>query len=422
MKKKKTLINLISAVAILAILCFAFLKKPGKIEGFENEVTTIDGMEIPDGVRIVALGEATHGNREFQELKLEVFRELVEKTDIRALVLEGEFGGCALVNEYIQGGDGTEKDMAAHLGYRIYRTDQMCELIRWMREYNMTASEDDRVRLYGMDCQDDIDCMEVIDRFYEKVDGTKHDKYSAKMKELLGDSWDAYDVSKFDEIYALMDEIKNDIMDNKDGYSVLTSNEQTQIAEAAAVNIINYFDLMEKENGSNRFRDTKMKENVDLILGLEENEHDGGLMIACHNGHMTENQSSNATFLGVFLNEEYGDSYYTIGTDFYYSTDNLPNGSVRNRITETFCSDDPIAYQLKDMPEEKYYIDFAKVDKDSPLGKKINGRMKTGSLGEGYNKLMKFIKKSYQLNFAPVDMYDAMIVYYEVNPTEIYTD
>ena len=63
----------------------------------------VDDITVPDGVKVVALGEATHGNSEFQQLKLDVFKMLVEKYDVRAFALEGDFGGCEVVNRYIHG-------------------------------------------------------------------------------------------------------------------------------------------------------------------------------------------------------------------------------------------------------------------------------------------------------------------------------
>lgn len=67
-------------------------------------------IDIPDNAHIIALGEAAHGNVEFQELKLEVFRVMVEKYHVRAFALEGDYGGCEKVNRYIHGGTGTAKE------------------------------------------------------------------------------------------------------------------------------------------------------------------------------------------------------------------------------------------------------------------------------------------------------------------------
>ena len=81
--------------------------KPKKIETFSQNVKAVDELTVPEGARVIALGEATHGNKEFQHLKLSVFKRLVETTNVRGLILEGDLGGCALANDYINGGEGT---------------------------------------------------------------------------------------------------------------------------------------------------------------------------------------------------------------------------------------------------------------------------------------------------------------------------
>lgn len=93
----------------------------------------VERMTVPEDARIIALGEATHGNAEFQRLKLEVFKQLVERNGVRAFALEGDCGGCEQVNRYIHDGSGTAQEAAAAIGFAIYRTDEMAELISYMR-------------------------------------------------------------------------------------------------------------------------------------------------------------------------------------------------------------------------------------------------------------------------------------------------
>ena len=102
---------------------------------------SIEDMEIPEGTKIIALGEATHGNREFQQLKKDVFAQMVEKYKVRSFALEGDFGGCEYVNRYIHTGEGTAAEAAAAIGFAIYRTKEMADLIEWMRTYNEDAPE-----------------------------------------------------------------------------------------------------------------------------------------------------------------------------------------------------------------------------------------------------------------------------------------
>jgi erythromycin esterase len=127
-----------------------------------------------------------------------------------------------------------------------------------------------------------------------------------------------------------------------------------------------------------------------------------------------------ATFLGKDLYEELGDQYFAIGTDFYISDCNLPGKD--GRITVEFCSDDPLAYNMKDTGMQKGLINFSEVSEESDLYNFISKKIPTGSVGEGYSFGMEKIKRTHEINFAPTDMYDAMILYYETSPTEIWTD
>ena len=84
--------------------------KCANVNEFEKYAVTVENLSIPEQTKIVALGEATHGNKEFQQLKLDIFKIMVEDYGVRAFSLEGDYGGCEAVNRYIHGGDGTVKD------------------------------------------------------------------------------------------------------------------------------------------------------------------------------------------------------------------------------------------------------------------------------------------------------------------------
>ncbi len=388
------------------------------IEGFGDYVTSIDNLEIPEGTRIVALGEASHGNSEFQQLKTEVFKVLAEKYDIRTLVIEGDFGGCTLVNDYILGGEGDAEELTKHLGYRLYRTDDMMGLITWMHEYNESAPDDKKVRLYGMDVQKSMDNIQVLKDFYSKVDETKAKEVSDNLDLLFGTEEDGYDKEKIDEIIEYTDSLVTDISDNAEDYIAATDQDQQFRAMLAAESLNYYIILLEKEGGSNKYRDCAMKVIVDQVLEYEEKNHSTEIMMSCHNGHMTKNNSSPATFLGTDLYDEYESAYFAIGTDFYISNCNLPDKD--GRIVVEFIGDDPLAFSMKDSDLDKGLLTFSDVEEGTPLYEVLNSKISTGSIGEYYQAGMNAIKPMYEIRYAPVDMYDAMILYYEVNPTEIW--
>ena len=67
---------------------------------------------------------------------MENIKQMKKNNGVRAFALEGDYGGCGQVNRYIHGGEGTAQEAAAAIGFSIYRTGEMAELISYMRQYN----------------------------------------------------------------------------------------------------------------------------------------------------------------------------------------------------------------------------------------------------------------------------------------------
>lgn len=122
------------------------------VNEFKAYAKSVDEISTPQEYNIIALGEATHGNKEFQQLKLEVFKKLVEEHRVHSFALEGDFGGCEEVNQYIHGGEGTLKEIVQKIGFQIYKTEEMMQLIEYIREYNDDA-EEEQLNFYGFDMQ-----------------------------------------------------------------------------------------------------------------------------------------------------------------------------------------------------------------------------------------------------------------------------
>jgi erythromycin esterase len=161
-RKKHPMIRLtvLCLIGMLTVVALIFMRFGGfgtgenaSPEEFAAYAGTIEDITIPEQAQIIALGEATHGNVEFQQLKLDVFKGMVEHYGIRAFALEGDYGGCEQVNRYIHGGEGTAQEAATAIGFAIYRTEEMTNLISFMRQYNESAVEGEDLRFYGFDMQ-----------------------------------------------------------------------------------------------------------------------------------------------------------------------------------------------------------------------------------------------------------------------------
>ena len=436
-----------AAIAALLTICGMFGCGGGRKEDVEPYAKNVSALEIPAGVRIAALGEASHGNNEFQKLKLTVLQKLVEKTDIRAMGLEADFGGCAIANAYIAGNAGTAEDAVRSLGFQIYRTDNMLELVKWMHDYNMEAAPEEKVRLYGFDSQRFTYSGRILGEFYRTLiekdfipaeQILDYSKATTDLKSYFGE--ETYANSGYEQADEFIHKVQEDLKKNEEAYkaflkeyreSVGNDSQEPIVAVASACDEreaflylsqaaegLRQYMAIRSSSQYNQTRDKYMAENVQMLLDHEENVYGRPLMLSAHNGHVAKIVNSSYTNMGSYLHDKYDDAYYVIGTDYYETVCSLPTDNGREDFS--FCSDDPVAKALTELEGNEHLILFGEVDATSKLYGMIHGQMKTGSLGEGYSPMMKIMKSTHQINFAPTQLYDAMIFVDQATPIRVW--
>lgn len=407
-KKKVVLIVLLSLFAIIAGVVMIFTHFGGfgtgpsvNPEEFAAYAENVTDITVADNVRIVGLGEATHGNAEFQQLKLEVFRHLVENEGVRAFALEGDYGGCEAVNRYIHGGEGTAEEAAAAIGFALYRTDEMADLIVYMRSYNDTAAAGDDVRFYGFDMQRCIYSYNFL------VDDCKAlDIDTAELESLVdGSDWSAqYDYpARVECLEKYRDEL---VLKEGAAQTIHYVDVLLQFCEINSAVDADYIEI----------RDRMMAENTLWILEQEELLGHSRIFVTGHNGHVAKYGSYDS--MGKLLDKELGDDYFAIGTDFYKTRCNLPK-SNGGRTKQVFYSYDPLAKAAKKAGLEICYMDFDKAANSPELAATMTDYVYMGSLGEGYNLLIRTIPYSYRIFQPPAELYDGMIFVTNAHPTEI---
>lgn len=72
-------------LGVMALAALVFMRFGGfgtgenvNPEEFLAYAEPMENITVPESAKIIALGEATHGNAEFQQLKLEVFKQMVK--------------------------------------------------------------------------------------------------------------------------------------------------------------------------------------------------------------------------------------------------------------------------------------------------------------------------------------------------------
>jgi erythromycin esterase len=107
--------------------------------------------EMIGGARVVGLGEATHGSREFFQLKHRLLEYLVTDKGFTTFAIEASQPECRAIDAYIHGAPTDPATIAHALGYWTWRTEEVLALIEWMRTWN--ASHAQQLSFVGFDMQ-----------------------------------------------------------------------------------------------------------------------------------------------------------------------------------------------------------------------------------------------------------------------------
>ena len=421
MKKYRLLLTglLIFAVVYIGLLVALVSGTIGsttkKIDGIEKYAQTFEELKIPEDAKVVGIGEATHGNCEFQTDKLRMLQKLVETGKCHSIAFEMSPGESAEINDAIHSDDTDLTEVLGRTDYPLYDTEQMVELLQWMRDYNQGKSYEESVVLYGVDMQGINRNVSYLVSFAESHEGTFSKKEIKRLKKMSADQ--DYDYTKEIDFFK----------DLREGVKAEGSQElgYVGIILDTVIQGITAPDFNTDASAYSSHRDSSMAENLKSFYELEEKRGYSQIIITAHNGHvMRGNQDGyGVTAMGGFIDEIFEGSYFCVGTAYYNACVNIHVSGTYDdeylRQDFNFCSDDILAYQAKFFDKESYCLNFKEIDDtNSEVYKRVykNGFM--GLVGEGYSAATG-MRKDDRISLIQGDRFDAVIYYYNVTPIRV---
>lgn len=402
--------------------------------------TDIGRISVPEEVQVVGLGEASHGVKEYHLMKGEVFKALVENNGCRAFVIEGDFGGALKVEEYIHGGSGTAREAVREIGFAIYDTQELVDLVEWMRTYNDEimakaddtsairtataesdgeaggqAAEDGTLHFYGMDMQRVDNNKEYLFELLDRSVPALGETYKAALEGLTDESRMEPDTETFqkagedlEKLLEEMDAAENEIVSAAGQPAFDRAREcANTLRECAKLSLC-------ADSDYNTMRDQFMFEKVLWLTGHQ----DGMLFINGHNGHIGRTSVSGYTCLGELLADSLGDKYFAIGTDaedtVFQSQDAEGNFSVMEVSNRNLLN-----RQLDGMDGDFYYVDFAEAAEAEGWKEIAGEKQKITTLNVGLSEEMLRSPLYYTASLVPGDTFDGMIVFRKVLPTTL---
>ena len=377
--------------------------------------------------KIIGMGEATHSSKEFNQLRHRFFQLLVEELDYRIFAWEASFGETIEINNYVVNGEGTPEKALNSISSPNCKTDEILNLIEWIREHNKQVSDEEKVRFYGFDMQNDIASFKKLREKMQKVesDFIEENDETLEFIEQGKMMFAEIDEEKARELKNFTEDLKQRIDQKQENYLKTISEQEYGILKQLVVILeqCRKFCLAVNENAdfdidSWTFRDHSMAENISWMMDFEDEEN---AFVWAHNAHIKKGgkpENSESKALGYYLDQKYGDDYYAIGFDFgtgafKYLNMEEPQPEWNGKKSFDKIHEYTLAQELNEI-EKPFFLDFSSISGDE-LQEWVNQEHRIHSLGTYFH--LENIEDHYdKLNFS--DNFDAMIFLPEITASE----
>jgi erythromycin esterase len=265
--------------------------------------------------RIVALGEATHGTRDFFELKHRLIEFLVTEMGFTTFGIESPLPECFDINDYVLFGRGDPVKALAGQYYWMWDTKEVLAMIEWMRRYNADPGHTRKVKFYGFDMWFPVRAARVAQDYLRRVDPKYARSVAAEFGLLVNPLATNRDVARLPadrkrSRLAFIESILARLDAHKRDYIRKTGLEEWRRARQHARVRAQFDQDNLSDSADNTVRDPSMAENVAWILKQEG--ADSKIAIWAHNGHVGVNPDS----MGYHLRRRFGSAMYSFGFAF----------------------------------------------------------------------------------------------------------
>jgi erythromycin esterase len=329
--------------------------------------------EIVDGAQIVAIGESRHDTKEQFLLKTALVKTLVSELGYKTIVFEESFSHALKLDAFVTTGEGDIRSILSGLaGWYLWDTEEMVDLIMWVRRYNSMVPLDQMVRVLGMDITAPSAGIRSAIAAAKELDSERDwPSLDYGLELLAGDFW-----PETMRRYQAISEARKDAMgenlrnlrgafDNSNGESI-----QSLQAEIAVWGHKLFTSSSIEEGGL--VREQGMARVVDWIVSNIAQE--SGTIIWTHNLHAAKvdfrmPSMGEAEFrpMGVLLSGRYGESFRSVAGTFGHVSffSDSPRGE---RI---FVEQDPTSVDgaMMRMSKPTMLIDLRSIEPSSDTGR-----------------------------------------------------
>ncbi len=268
--------------------------------------------QLVGGARVVALGESTHGTREFFQLKHRMLEFLVADMGFTVFGIEATMPEAFAINEYVLTGKGNPARALAGLYFWTVNTEEVLDMIRWMRQYNADHRHVKKVKFYGFDMTAAPLAAKVTLSYLRKVDieqATGAEQALAWLANPIMVDANVLTDKRAEASTAIRTALGR-FDAHKSEYVGKTSEHEWAVARLHGNIVAQYLEMRKGPRAS--IRDSSMAANIRWILDHEGPETK--MVVWAHNGHVSTGPTSDG--MGNHLRSAFGPEMVVFGFAF----------------------------------------------------------------------------------------------------------
>jgi erythromycin esterase len=258
-------------------------------------------------VRVVGLGEATHGSHEIFTLKHRLIEFLVTRLGFRTIAFEGTAAGAEAINAYIHGRGDRAAVTAVLNTIWITATPELEALIEWLR------ARGTGVTFIGLDPMGTAAADATLRAFLRVVDPATEERVrplldAMRVEDEKGNRFERTTVpaERVQELERLIAYLVT-----REGDLVRRTSPRQYAAALDAARLITQF--AQFNSGGTLTRDAAMAEHFFRAM---QRMPDTRAIVWAHNAHISTSDRSSYKPLGALLRNAYGSGYYALATSF----------------------------------------------------------------------------------------------------------
>lgn len=368
-----------------------------------------------DDSKIVGLGEATHGTKEFFQMKHRIFKFLVENYEFKIFAFECDMGESYYIDNFVTNGEGDIDSVMDKMLFWTWHTKEVKDLLVWMKEYNENRSEQNKIHFIGVDCQFMKYQAEIIMNYFNKTN-LELSNFSIQFLneiDLIGhDTYNYYlegnvNLSKKLEIDYNVDQLIDEIQNLKHELINASSDFEYYFIEQLSLNIKQVNDVLFGfvHGDSYNYRDLYMANNT--LWSSDLFGENTKVVLWAHNGHVSNLEEYGS--IGFHLKQELQERYQIVGFSFSLGSfmairmsliKLIPSVLLNFRIWRTKYGS--INYVFHQARYDNFILRAEDIEEQSDFDKFISNTHQFLQIGAGFNRFLYIIG----VYFFPIKLMD----------------